>query len=378
MPVGGYQPLDYSGAINYAANAVPDYADQQMKAQLRDVQRRQIGLQERQEDTKNQRQAQLQARIAGLGPLPKAEDIAAVMREFPEIAQEYKQSWDIQDAATKQRGLLQGSEMVRLAMTDRPKAAALLREMATTTGSPEHEAYATLLESKDPKDWDKATKLMAADMYAKIGDAAKYDETFGDLMPKEKDLPADVRSYRYYQQNDPVRAAAMRQHSIEGPLSAVYDSEGNIVGSMPLGALPRLGGGGTTPPPAPAPATSGPAGALFGPDIEKTVKDAIPGVTVTSGLRSPEDNKRVGGVTGSMHMTDQARDFTPPKGMKMNELGVKLRQMFPNADVINEGDHIHVESRVRAAGGGRPTKAIGGKKYVKLGPNPTDWFEVAA
>jgi hypothetical protein len=76
---------------------------------------------------------------------------------------------------------------------------------------------------------------------------------------------------------------------------------------------------------------------------------ATPGAKVTSAYRSPADNRRVGGVKNSFHLTGQARDFTPPPGMSMDELEADLRRRNPGLDVINEGDHVHIEPSGRPA-----------------------------
>lgn len=83
----------------------------------------------------------------------------------------------------------------------------------------------------------------------------------------------------------------------------------------------------------------------------------VPGAQETSAYRSPADNKRVGGVANSYHLTDQARDFVPPPGMGMGELHAALTAANPHLDVINEGDHVHIEPKSRdqfAGGGGAP------------------------
>lgn len=71
----------------------------------------------------------------------------------------------------------------------------------------------------------------------------------------------------------------------------------------------------------------------------------IDGEKVTSTLRSPAHNKRVGGVSNSYHLSGRARDSVPPPGMSMAAYHAKLKALNPDKDVINEGDHIHMEPR---------------------------------
>lgn len=84
---------------------------------------------------------------------------------------------------------------------------------------------------------------------------------------------------------------------------------------------------------------------MTGEQIEQTAFAAVPGMTVTSRQRSPAHNAAVGGVRNSYHLTDQARDFVPPHGMSMGALHARLAAAMPGFDVINEGDHVHVEPR---------------------------------
>jgi hypothetical protein len=71
----------------------------------------------------------------------------------------------------------------------------------------------------------------------------------------------------------------------------------------------------------------------------------IPGERVTSTLRSPARNQAVGGVRNSYHLTGQARDSVPPPGMSMSAYAAQLRRLNPHLDVINEGDHVHLEPK---------------------------------
>jgi uncharacterized protein YcbK (DUF882 family) len=67
------------------------------------------------------------------------------------------------------------------------------------------------------------------------------------------------------------------------------------------------------------------------------------GATVTSGYRSPEKNRSVGGSANSYHLTDQARDIAKTPGMTIGRIraafqaeGVQIREL------LDEGDHFHV------------------------------------
>jgi hypothetical protein len=85
-------------------------------------------------------------------------------------------------------------------------------------------------------------------------------------------------------------------------------------------------------------------GGPIGPELEAAALKAIPGIGVTSRQRSAAHNAQVGGVKNSYHLTNNARDFVPPKGMGMDALHASLSNLFGGKyDILNEGDHVHVE-----------------------------------
>lgn len=71
----------------------------------------------------------------------------------------------------------------------------------------------------------------------------------------------------------------------------------------------------------------------------------VPGETVTSTRRSRKRNREVGGVPNSYHLSGRARDSIPPRGMTMAAYAAQLARLNPDKQVINEGDHVHMEPR---------------------------------
>lgn len=128
------------------------------------------------------------------------------------------------------------------------------------------------------------------------------------------------------------------------------------------------------------------AGSTFptGEAAEAHALASVPGLTaanVTSRERSPERNAAVGGRSDSYHLRSRgamARDFVPPQGMSMNELYAHLRRAFPTTwDVINEGDHVHIEPGPQAQQQQSQPAPQGGRREVSVGPAPQDRYRPA-
>lgn len=83
-------------------------------------------------------------------------------------------------------------------------------------------------------------------------------------------------------------------------------------------------------------------------DVIGKLKGAIPGVGIQSGYRTPEyqADMRSRGYTpaqNSRHLDGSALDLTPPPGKSMAWLMAQVRRLEPDAYLLNEGDHLHVE-----------------------------------
>lgn len=116
---------------------------------------------------------------------------------------------------------------------------------------------------------------------------------------------------------------------------ALYDIPGT--GGMETPAAPTM----ATPP---AQAPRQPQGLAGGPDL--SMVDGLleqTGGQVTSRTRTAARNAEVGGVGDSYHLTGQARDAIPPRGMNTAQYAATLKQNLPGWDVIDEGDHVHIE-----------------------------------
>lgn len=117
---------------------------------------------------------------------------------------------------------------------------------------------------------------------------------------------------------------------------------GGEVPALPARQLASRGG--ATPPPPPGFKVEGESAGV---NYFRDVQDAIPGVRVTSGYRTPEyqaDMRRRGyrPAANSAHLDGSALDLTPPPGRSMSWLQGEVAKRFPNARALNEGDHLHV------------------------------------
>lgn len=63
---------------------------------------------------------------------------------------------------------------------------------------------------------------------------------------------------------------------------------------------------------------------------------------MTSGRRTPEGNKLVGGVDGSWHVDGNAVDYDGPD---LNALLAEVQQMFPGAKSAIHKNHVHTQDR---------------------------------
>lgn len=204
---------------------------------------------------------------------------------------------------------------------------------------------------------------------------------------------------------DRVPFAARTVNTAPGNVTSVFDPNpggGFVTDGQPVGepAAPSLEQGFDqvfAPKPA-APKTGGrpvPQRAT-GQMVEQMVGRLFPAAVMTSGMRSEEHNRKVGGDPDSYHLERRggiARDYTPPPGVGMGEFHAQLKSQFgPGWDVINEGDHVHIEPSpqyARYAGGGgggaEPARAApaqpGGPVVTRTGvvnpPKPTKTFRTA-
>lgn len=204
------------------------------------------------------------------------------------------------------------------------------------------------LDKRQQDETERRVKIIGqAALYADTPE--KWDQVIGQLSQQYPDLA------QYRGQFSPqARAAAIAQ---AGEMSSLIDQMKTDWRVVPQGGylqgFDQMGRpiGPVQDSPAPQSAPSAPAGGAQG--AFQVV--GLPGDQETSGRRSAADNRRVDGVPNSFHLTGQASDRVPPPGMSMAAYAAELQRLNPNLEVINEGDHVHLEPRSRdqfAQGGG--------------------------
>jgi hypothetical protein len=101
----------------------------------------------------------------------------------------------------------------------------------------------------------------------------------------------------------------------------------------------------------------------FGSFIEQTLRKIDPNIQIAGRARTPARNAQVGGVAGSYHLIDAARDVSVPPGMSKPQFIAQLKSVFgADYDVLpSKGNSVHIEpgprlgEKVRA--GARPLNA---------------------
>ncbi len=354
--------LNYANIIAAGQQLVPDLREQLM-------QDRQIKLQEQQaavqQQVAQQRQAQFnrqqvfQQRLATATSTGSPAAIRQLLLEFPEFADQLKPGWESLQADDRRRNLTQvGSAYTRAQNGDYKGAASIIQqryEADVAAGQADETTKEILdaLNSGDPAQQQQAGSLLG--MLIASNDPEKFSETYKALNPTdaktttEKEYAWRVRRFGKQDADDwlAVQDTKVVPVTEGGELVRVTPGarSGGLVATPEQRAeTARLEGQFPNAPRYGAEAKGGgQAISATGSAIENAALAAVPGLTITSRQRSPGKNASVGGVSGSYHLTDQARDFVPPSGMSMGMLAKRLRDAMPGFDVINEKDHVHVE-----------------------------------
>ncbi len=181
---------------------------------------------------------------------------------------------------------------------------------------------------------------------------------------KKGGIPAPPQPAPVHQPMQPAPAApvapaqALPQPGAMPPQAPQMAPQGNqvdavateLMGGGGLPAPPQAGQGGMQMPQPPFPAKGrGGSASLFDLTPGRRALEAGNGVNITSDYRTQKENDALpNSVKNSYHTRGdpehpQAYDFTPRKGESMRVLELRAKRAFPGWDVLNEGNHIHVE-----------------------------------
>lgn len=242
------------------------------------------------------------------------------------------------ERAEKLRFILQGAEGLLQAPPDQR------REIYQTTLRPvlQQMGYTDdVLSQLDSADMsDAQLRSLVTAVGGEVRQAPAGYRWVGDEQQYIPGGPADPKNQRWQVTSSGIMIPPPGWSPADGV--GAQGAEPEYIDELPPGVRPRPNQ------PSPArPATGGgernqPVSVSFqsSRDAQAAIMDLVPGAQITSGARSPADNRRVGGSRGSFHLQDRARDIVPPRGMTMGQLESKMRQA--GFRVLNEGDHVHV------------------------------------
>lgn len=345
---------NFAAILQAGQGLVPNYADQAFRdAQVRLAQQQEQRLtqasilDQEKRRRENERENEFRSAVEQVMLDPTPDAIARMAVRFPEKAEELKKGYELMDQGARAKDQTQIGEVFAAAQAGNYKLAAdTLRkrveaDKAAGQEDPSDIAILAALDSGDPIQQRAATGQIGT-LLAFTAGPEKFSAAY-------KDLQGDKQSPFIIEYNDRVaqfgKDAADRWAAVQDTKLIPVNEGGRVYNAADF----LTGGGGQASGvsggvnPSSAPATSGRLIPATGQAIESAALGVVPGVNVTSRKRSAGHNKAVGGVSNSYHLTDQARDFTPPKGMSMGQLHGKLKAALPGFDVINEGDHVHVE-----------------------------------
>jgi len=373
--------VDFANILNTAQSGVPDYAANEAQKRLLNIQEQQAQMQQLQTALKvseaqreQQRQSEFQAALDPVLMNPTAKGYSDLITRFPEYGENIKRGWDALDQGTQRADFQQLSEIYSAAANGKYDLAARALESRISAdkdrdgqADPTDEAILEALRSGDPVQQKAAVGMIGIPLAA-IAGPEHFGSVYGGLTKANERKTREIDGI-VIDENDIDPATGQPRVIFESPYPRIIPG--------PNGAFyvqERGGPVGAAPSPTPTPSPAHPAmasvstGSTLGPQIEQVALSVVPGMTadnVTSRSRSASKNKSVGGVEGSYHLTDNARDFVPPKGMKMGQLAARLKQALPGFDVINEGDHVHVEPG-RGARSAGPVRVRSAQEYNKL------------
>lgn len=191
------------------------------------------------------------------------------------------------------------------------------------------------------RDLTASLGLAPADKLPLVLDSPELEQNFGRFIDslagnQAAEPPSSIRELQMLRDNPELAALDMQRRTAGFDRPQLIQTDQGYAWATPKGATPLNYGS--------APAQQ-PARADGGSTLDRIqqalAKLNVPGVTMTSGYRSPEHNAKVGGKPNSQHMHGTAGDFVVPDDMKDSFIE---RARAAGLTPIDEGDHIHVQA----------------------------------
>ncbi len=380
--------LDYASILRGGQSLVPDlrlqamqdeqfgFQREEMAMRREQMERQRLAEQTAQEQSQAFQREMTQAMASGGNP----DAITGLMFRFPQQFEQHKEAFGRLEKDQQQAELTQmGSIYSRLTNGDAPGAAAILRRRveADREAGQEDPIDAQLLaalESDDPREVAIAKTMIGAQV-ATLGGVDAFKAAYGG---------SDAESRTSFQKDYDFIAATYGQDKADQFAQAEYDP--TVVGQpgAPIYRQSQISGA------APAPTSmrggdpSGSGGAAPAQEVSGIPQQGPIGswIEQTAGLSaSPRGRQRQGGVRGTYHADDNARDFPTPTLAQNVAEGRRLKAKFGSQfDVIysendktgKHNDHVHVEPgpalgrQIRSRGGGAPTRVPSKQQYDRL------------
>jgi hypothetical protein len=168
--------------------------------------------------------------------------------------------------------------------------------------------------------------------------AMAFAQAYGGMSAKDS-TPSAIRELQMLSQNPELAKLDMQRRQAGFGRPQLIPTADGYAWATPEGASPlNYGGGGSSTPESP--------------QVQRALAmlAGTPGVTMTSGMRTPERNRQVGGVPNSQHLSGTAGDYAVPPEQKAAFMAQARQQGF---EAIDEGDHVHLELPRGSAGGQR-------------------------
>lgn len=168
--------------------------------------------------------------------------------------------------------------------------------------------------------------------------AMAFAQAYGGVTAQQDSTPSAIRELQMLAQNPELAKLDMQRRQAGFGRPQLIQTADGYAWATPEGASPLNYGGGS--------------GAPEAPQVQRALAmlAGTPGVTMTSGMRTPERNRRVGGVPNSQHLSGTAGDYAVPPEQKAAFMAQARQQGF---EAIDEGDHVHLELPRGSAGGQR-------------------------